>query len=84
MDIVKCGKKGQITIPRQVLKRLGIMENTPMLLDVTDDGAILLRQAAVLPVEIYSDERVAEFEREGRVSDAERLAAQELLAKRRR
>ena len=58
MDIVKCGKKGQVTIPRAVLNRLGIVENTPMLLDVTDvtdvtdDGAIVLRQAAVLPVEI--------------------------------
>jgi AbrB family looped-hinge helix DNA binding protein len=66
MDIVKCGKKGQVTIPRAVLNRLGIVENTPMLLDVTDDGAIVLRQAAVLPVEIYSDARIAEFEREDR------------------
>jgi len=82
LDIVKCGKKGQITIPRPVLKRLGIEENTPMLLDVTDDGAIVLRQAAVLPVEIYSDARIAEFEREGTVSDAELAAARALLTAR--
>ena len=79
MDIVKCGKKGQITIPRALLKRLGIEENTPMLIDVTTDGAIVLRQAAVLPVEIYSDARIAEFEREGTVSDIEAAAASELL-----
>jgi len=79
MDIVKCGKKGQITIPRALLKRLGIEENTPMLIDVTTDGAIVLRQAAVLPVEIYSDARLAEFEREGTVSDIEAAAASALL-----
>ena len=79
MDIVKCGKKGHITIPRALLKRLGIEENTPMLIDVTTDGAIVLRQAAVLPVEIYSDARIAEFEREGTVSDIEAAAASALL-----
>jgi AbrB family looped-hinge helix DNA binding protein len=79
MDIVKCGKKGQITIPRALLKRLGIEENTPMLIDVTTDGAIVLRQAAVLPVEIYSDVRIAEFEREGTVSDMDAVAASALL-----
>ena len=83
MDIVKCGKKGQITIPRALLKRLGIVENTPMLIDVTTDGAIVLRQAAVLPVEIYSDARIAEFEREGTVSDNEAAAASALLKVRR-
>lgn len=75
MKIVKCGKKGQVTIPRAVLDRLGIVENTPMLLDVTDDGAIVLRQAAVLPVETYSDARIAEFEREGAVGGDDRAAA---------
>jgi len=79
MDIVKCGKKGQSTIPRALLKRLGIEENTPMLIDVTTDGAIVLRQAAVLPVEIYSDARIAEFEAEGTVSDIEAAAASALL-----
>ena len=79
MDIVKCGKKGQITIPRALLKRLGIVENTPMLINVTTDGAIVLRQAAVLPVEIYSDARIAEFEGEGTISDMDAVAASALL-----
>jgi AbrB family looped-hinge helix DNA binding protein len=72
MNIVKCGEKGQVAIPRALLDRLGITENTPMLLHVTEDGAIVLRRAAVLPVEIYSDARIAEFEHEG---DDDRAAA---------
>jgi AbrB family looped-hinge helix DNA binding protein len=61
MDIVKLGKSGQVSIPRAVLRRLGIGPETMMLVEVTPDGAILLRPAGVYPVEIYSDERVAEF-----------------------
>jgi hypothetical protein len=53
-----------------------------MLLDVTDDGAIVLRQAAVLPVEISCDARIAEFEREGTVSDADLAAARAMLTAR--
>jgi len=61
MELVKLGKKGQLSIPRAVLRRVGIEKETPMLVDTTPDGAIILRQAAVYPVEIYSDERVKEF-----------------------
>jgi bifunctional DNA-binding transcriptional regulator/antitoxin component of YhaV-PrlF toxin-antitoxin module len=61
MELVKLGKKGQLSIPRAVLKRVGIENETPMLVDTTPDGAIILRQAAVYPIEIYSDERLREF-----------------------
>lgn len=61
MELVKLGKKGQLSIPRAVLKRVGIDSETPMLVDTTADGAIVLRQAAVYPIEMYSDERVQEF-----------------------
>ena len=47
MDLVKLGKKGQLSIPRSVLRRVGIDKETPMLVDTTSDGAIILRQAAV-------------------------------------
>ena len=49
-----------------------------LLLDVTDDGVIRLRPAAVLPIETYTPDRIAEFERESDVdedTDAAVLAA---------
>ncbi|MGH8273236.1 MAG: AbrB/MazE/SpoVT family DNA-binding domain-containing protein [Gammaproteobacteria bacterium] len=64
MQLVKLGSKGQVTIPRAILRRLDVTEETPLLAEATEDGAILLRPAAVYPIENYSDERVAEFERE--------------------
>ena len=61
MQLVKLGKKGQVSLPKVLLQRAGISGETPLLADVTDDGAIVLRQAGVYPIEIYSDERVSTF-----------------------
>ena len=71
MDMVKLGKKGQVSIPRAVLKRVGIAGEVPLLVETTEDGAIILRQAAVYPVEMYSDARINEFLLEDRLSPEE-------------
>lgn len=62
MEPVKLGRNGQVAIPRAVMRRLNLRGDEMLLLDVTDDGAIRLRPATVLPVETYSDARVREFE----------------------
>ena len=56
------------------MKRLQLRGNETLLLDVTDEGVIRLRPAAVLPIEMFTPERIAEFERESEV-DAETRAA---------
>jgi bifunctional DNA-binding transcriptional regulator/antitoxin component of YhaV-PrlF toxin-antitoxin module len=67
VEVVKLGKKGQLSIPQGVLRQLGLTGESTLLLDVAEDGAIVLRQAGVYPIEIYSDARLAEFEKENRV-----------------
>ena len=67
MELVKLGKKGQVTIPRSILRSVGLTADAPLLVETTPEGAILLKPAAVYPVEIYSDQRVEEFERENAV-----------------
>jgi AbrB family looped-hinge helix DNA binding protein len=62
MELAKIGKKGQLTIPRSVLKAAGIAEESRVMLEATSDGAIVLRQAAVYPIELYTEARVREFE----------------------
>ncbi len=79
MEIAKLGKKGQVTIPRQVLKRLGLDGDVPLTVETTPDGAILLRQAVLVPVEIYSDQRIKEFEENSRI-DPKLLTAARRLA----
>ena len=81
MDMVKLGKKGQVSIPKSVLKKVGITGEAPLLVETTEDGAILLRQAAVYPVEIYSDARVKEFLKEDRLAPDEARRVKAALKK---
>lgn len=80
MDLIRLGKKGQVTIPKTVLKRAGIAEDAPLLVAAAADGSIVLRQAGVYPIELYTDERIAEFERENTIP-AELARRVERLAK---
>ena len=61
MNLVKLGKKGQVSIPRSTLRELGIADEQMLTVEATDDGAIVLRPAGVYPLERYDDDRVAEF-----------------------
>ncbi|MDZ7703621.1 MAG: AbrB/MazE/SpoVT family DNA-binding domain-containing protein [Trueperaceae bacterium] len=61
MDVVKLGKKGQVSIPKKIIDELGIESESLLIVETTEDGALILRPAGVYPIEIYSDERLAEF-----------------------
>ena len=61
MNVVKLGKKGQVSIPRSALRALGIDDEQMMTVEISDDGAIVLRPAGVYPLELYDDARIAEF-----------------------
>lgn len=61
MNVVKLGKKGQVSIPRSALRALGIEDEQMMTVEISDDGAIVLRPAGVYPLESYDDARIAEF-----------------------
>jgi hypothetical protein len=66
------------------MKRLHLRGNETLLLDVSDDGVIQLRPAAVLPIEMYTPERIAEFERESGVDVETRRAVRDASSKSRR
>jgi len=61
MNVVKLGKKGQISIPKAVLDALHLEGEQWMIVETTDDGAIVLRPAGVAPIELYDDARIAAF-----------------------
>jgi AbrB family looped-hinge helix DNA binding protein len=62
MDSVasKVGRRGTVVLPAKLRRRLGIEEGSFVVAEEREDG-ILIRPATVLPVEIYSPERRAEF-----------------------
>ena len=67
MELVKLGKKGQVSIPKAILKRLGLEGDTSLLIETTPDGAIVLRPAGVYPLETYSEARIREFDEADRM-----------------
>jgi len=71
MKVVRLGKKGQVSLPKAVLTRLGLAGEALLLVDVTPEGAILLKPAGVYPIEIYSEKRVNEFLAEDRLTPEE-------------
>ena len=56
----KVGKRGTIVIPARLRKRFGLMEGDFVVAEERAEG-VLIRPAAVVPVEIYTLQRRAEF-----------------------
>lgn len=56
----KVGKRGTVVIPARLRKRFGIEEGS-LIITEERDGGIFIRPAVALPVEVYSQERIAEF-----------------------
>jgi AbrB family looped-hinge helix DNA binding protein len=81
MKTVKLGRNGQLSLPKAVMKRLHLRGDEILLLDVTGDGVIQLRPAAVLPIEMYTPERIAEFEQESGIDEVTRAALREALSR---
>ena len=73
--------RGQITLPASVRKRLGIQSGGVVTLE-EKDNVVVLRPAAVVEIESYSDEEVARWDKEDRLDPAERNALLKRLRKR--
>lgn len=83
MELVKLGKKGQVSIPQSLLRELALEGDTWLIAEAAKDGAIVLRPAAIYPIEIYTDERIKEFEREGEIDPEMERRVQAFLDRRR-
>jgi len=71
MDIVKLGKKGQVSIPKAILRKLALQDESMLLVEPTPDGGILLRPAGIYPIERYSETRLQEFAQEDALTPEE-------------
>ena len=60
--VININDRGTLTLPKEMRRRLGVSRNAQIVAEETADG-ILLRAGVTFPVELYSDERIAEFRR---------------------
>jgi len=73
--------RGQITLPSLVRKRLGIQSGGIVTLEERDN-VVVLRPAAVVEIETYSNEDIAQWDKGDRLEPAERNALLKRLRKR--
>lgn len=71
--------RGVVTLPAKLRQAMGLKADDQLIAETTPDG-LLLRLAVTLPIEMYSDERIAEFD----AGEAELEAAMAKADKRRR
>ena len=53
--------RGVVTLPAKLRAALGLKPDDHLIAETTPEG-LLLRPAVTLPVEVYSDKRIAEFD----------------------
>jgi len=73
--------RGQITLPSSVRKRLGIQSGGIVTLEERDN-VVVLRPAAVVEIETFPDEEIAQWDKEDRLEPAERNALLKRLRRR--
>lgn len=53
--------RGVITLPAKLRQAMGLAANDQLIAETTPDG-LLLKPAVTLPIELYSNERLREFD----------------------
>jgi antitoxin PrlF len=53
--------RGVVTLPAKLRKALGLNADDQLIAETTSEG-LLLRPAVTLPIEIYSEKRIREFD----------------------
>ena len=60
--VVNINGRGALTLPKDMRRRLGVRDGGQVVIEERPEG-VLLRPGATFPLEIYTDERLAEFRR---------------------
>ena len=72
MELAKLSRKGQLSIPKRLLKALGVEGAAYFLVEPAPEGGLLLRPAGVYPLEVYAEERLQELLPEDTLTEEER------------
>ena len=77
-EVLTVSSRGQITLPAEMRRHLGIEPGGAVVVEDCG-GELRLKPAAVLEVELYSDEDIAEWDQADALSDQERQQILERL-----
>jgi AbrB family looped-hinge helix DNA binding protein len=77
-EVLTVSSRGQITLPAEMRRHLGIEPGGAVIVEDCG-GELRLKPAAVLEVQLYSDEDIAEWDQADAFSDQERQQILERL-----
>ena len=80
-ELVTVSNRGQITLPISIRRALGISPGGTLLVE-EKDGELRLKPAAVFELETYSDEQIANWDKEDKFDPGQRERIEEVLKKR--
>ena len=60
--VLNINGRGTLTLPKEMRRRLGLQDAGQVVAEETAQG-ILIRPGVTFPIEIYSEKRLAEFDR---------------------
>ena len=75
--VLTVNSRGVVTLPSKLRRAMGLSADDQLIAEITPEGGLLLRPAVTLPVEMYSERRIREFD------DAEEKLAEILPARKR-
>jgi len=59
-EATRIGRRGTVVIPAKLRRRFGLEEGSFVVAEEREEG-VLIRPAVIMPVEVYTPERRAEF-----------------------
>lgn len=62
MNIININERGTLTLPKEMRRKLGLKGEGQIIAEETGEG-IMLKPGATFPIEMYTDERIAEFQK---------------------
>jgi len=65
VTIIQVNERGSLTLPKSLRKALGIERGGVVMAELSTDG-LVLKPAVSFPIELYSNERVEEFDKADR------------------
>ena len=70
-DTLIVSERGQITLPASIRKRYGIKGGSALIIEERNNE-LLLKPAAVMELDIYSDSQIADWDKADQLSKSER------------
>jgi antitoxin PrlF len=76
VEMAQVSGRGTVTLPAEIRRKLSLREGDVLAVRISG-SSIMLTPAVVTPVELYTDERIAEFERNAQAMPSELVDARQ-------